>query len=118
DDPSNVDPRFLRARVRHEVLPLLAALAPRIVATLCDLADDLAATRDAGDPLASLNRAQRQAIARARALGRTTARLRIAGGRDVVATIGDISPQEGSPAAPGVHMMDVTPAGRRRRGGG
>lgn len=114
-DPSNVDPRFLRARVRHELLPLLAALAPRIVASLCDLADDLAPLRDAPDPLASLNRAQRQALARARALGHTTARLRIAGGRDLVATIGDISPHATLPMQPDVRMEEVTPAGRRRR---
>jgi tRNA(Ile)-lysidine synthase len=35
DDPSNRDPRFLRNRVRHEVLPLLrAAGVPDVVATL------------------------------------------------------------------------------------
>lgn len=116
-DPSNRDPRFLRVRVREEVLPLLAELAPRIVASLCDLADDLAPVRDAADPLASLNRAQRQAIAQARARGRTTARLRIAGGRDVVATIeADPTPQ-GLPEGGNVRMEEVTPAGRRRRGG-
>ena len=38
-DPSNRDPRFLRARVRHEVLPMLEGLSPRIVEHLCALAD-------------------------------------------------------------------------------
>jgi tRNA(Ile)-lysidine synthase len=116
-DPSNADPRFVRARVRHEVLPLLGALSPRIVASLCDLADDLAPIRDAPDPLASLNRAQRQAIARARARGRTTARLRMTGGRDVLATFGVISPRGALPEGGDVRMEDVAPAGRRRRGG-
>ena len=38
-DPSNADPRFLRARVRNELLPLMVDLSPRIVEHLCDLAD-------------------------------------------------------------------------------
>ena len=38
-DPSNRDPRFLRTRVRHEVLPMLEGLSPRIVEHLCALAD-------------------------------------------------------------------------------
>ncbi len=41
-DPSNADPRFLRARVRSEVLPILERLSPRIVEHLCALADDAA----------------------------------------------------------------------------
>ncbi len=39
-DPSNVDPRFLRTRVRHELLPLLEAMSPRIVEHLCRIADE------------------------------------------------------------------------------
>jgi tRNA(Ile)-lysidine synthase len=39
-DPSNSDPRFLRVRVRSEVLPALEQLSPRIVEHLCALADD------------------------------------------------------------------------------
>jgi tRNA(Ile)-lysidine synthase len=38
-DPSNRDPRFLRTRVRAEVMPVLQAFSPRIVEHLCDLAD-------------------------------------------------------------------------------
>jgi tRNA(Ile)-lysidine synthase len=40
-DPSNADPRFLRTRVRHEVLPLLEAMSPQVVDHLCRLADAL-----------------------------------------------------------------------------
>jgi tRNA(Ile)-lysidine synthase len=40
DDPSNLDPRFLRARLRADVLPGLVALDPGVVAHLADLADD------------------------------------------------------------------------------
>jgi len=39
-DPSNVDPRYLRTRVRHELLPLLLQLGPGIVDHLTDLADE------------------------------------------------------------------------------
>jgi tRNA(Ile)-lysidine synthase len=42
-DPSNRDPRFLRTRVRHELLPLLERLSPRVVDHLCRLADEAAA---------------------------------------------------------------------------
>jgi tRNA(Ile)-lysidine synthase len=41
-DPSNRDPRFLRTRVRYELLPVLERLSPRIVEHLCSLADDCA----------------------------------------------------------------------------
>jgi tRNA(Ile)-lysidine synthase len=44
-DPSNADPRFLRARVRHEVLPALERLGPRIVEHMCTLAEELCVTR-------------------------------------------------------------------------
>lgn len=39
-DPSNGDPRFLRVRIRKDVLPMLERLSPRIVEHLCRLADD------------------------------------------------------------------------------
>jgi tRNA(Ile)-lysidine synthase len=44
DDPSNRDPRFLRVRVRSEVLPLLRALDPRIDEHLVDLAEEAIST--------------------------------------------------------------------------
>ncbi len=43
DDPTNRDPRFLRSRVRHELIPVLQALSPKIVEHLDALADQLAA---------------------------------------------------------------------------
>lgn len=46
-DPSNGDPRYLRTRVRLELLPLLVALSPAIVEHLVALADQLG-TADEG----------------------------------------------------------------------
>ena len=98
EDPSNRNPRYLRTRVRFELLPLLEQLSPQIVSHLCALADDLLA--DAG-PRATgagaltprlidesgvallLNRAQRQLVGRARTLGQRTARVRLAQGREL-----------------------------------
>jgi tRNA(Ile)-lysidine synthase len=39
-DPSNENERFLRTRIRHDILPMLAALNPRIHVALAALADD------------------------------------------------------------------------------
>ena len=38
EDPSNADPRFARARIRHRLLPLLAEENPRVVEALIALA--------------------------------------------------------------------------------
>ncbi len=48
-DPSNADPRFLRARVRHEVFPVLQRLNPRFVEHMCALADRIAETSRTAD---------------------------------------------------------------------
>lgn len=81
DDPHNADPRFSRARVRHEVLPLLADVAGRdvvpLLARAASLATDEARHLDAqaaaldvtdakalsGAPLALARRAVRQWLA-------------------------------------------------------
>lgn len=70
DDPSNHNPRFLRVRVRHELLPLLQDLSPGIIEHLCNLADELACAplptlvAPTGEPLL-LNRSQRAQLRRA-----------------------------------------------------
>jgi tRNA(Ile)-lysidine synthase len=56
-DPSNRDPRFLRTRVRGEIMPALERLSPRITEHLCALADEAAQFCPAGagcDPTSML----------------------------------------------------------------
>jgi tRNA(Ile)-lysidine synthase len=48
-DPSNDDPRFLRVRIRHGLLPALARENPRLTQALANLADDV---REASSALA------------------------------------------------------------------
>ncbi|HOY68536.1 MAG TPA: tRNA lysidine(34) synthetase TilS [Candidatus Ozemobacteraceae bacterium] len=43
EDPSNDSPRFLRNRIRAELLPLLERLRPGMIGRICDLAADLGA---------------------------------------------------------------------------
>ena len=84
----NRDPRFLRIRVRREVLPLLAELSPRIVEHLCALAD---ATFERESPAEEaipdiweglrLGRAQRLELARALKNRNRAARVPLSGGR-------------------------------------
>lgn len=88
-DPSNEDPRFTRARVRHELVPRLEAEDPALVEHLAALADearqiaawidDEAAALLSGGSLASLPReplARAPSPLRRAALGRWLARLR------------------------------------------
>jgi tRNA(Ile)-lysidine synthase len=85
EDPSNRDRRFLRARVREEVLPLLVELSPGIVAHLNALADDLARGNDAGafaelPAVLDLGRAQRTLLRRALERKQRGARVLLKGG--------------------------------------
>jgi tRNA(Ile)-lysidine synthase len=79
DDPSNADRRFLRVRVRQELMPVLVALAPNVVGSLCQLADELGGSLPSvvdgrGEPL-RLNRGQRSQLSRAIALAQAGARI-------------------------------------------
>lgn len=94
-DPSNLNPRFTRVRVRRELLPLLEDLSPKIVDHLSALADMLAAEPPSADAIPSklsaigLGRAQRQAIERAERLGRASVEIGVSGDRSLVATFPD-----------------------------
>lgn len=54
-DPHNTDPRFLRSRVRHDVLPVLEReLGPGVAETLARTADQLRRDMEALDDLAAM----------------------------------------------------------------
>lgn len=72
-DPSNENTRYLRVKVRKEILPMLLAASPGIVEHLCAIADQALLTRNAdGDDAGGerLGRRQRAALARAIELGK------------------------------------------------
>jgi tRNA(Ile)-lysidine synthase len=79
-DPSNRDPRFLRVRIRHELMPLLVTMSPAIVTHLCALADQL---RAGPDPLSGLPRSTRDALAKI--ARERTEKARVALGRGLAA---------------------------------
>lgn len=90
EDPSNANRRFLRTRVRFELMPLLEQLSPQIAGHLCALADALASNDGVPEPWLDergvalpLNRAQRTLVGRALALGQRSARVSLAGGREL-----------------------------------
>lgn len=102
-DPSNKDTRFLRVRVRDELLPLLESMSPAIAGHLCALADMLAGEQIApDDALHDLGRAQRLAVARAKKCERPV-NLRLSGGREVVVAFSEGEPvliNSGRPRGP------------------
>ena len=80
EDPTNRDPRFLRTRVRHELLPVLKELSPRIVEHLCALGDAVGAPAPPLVAGRALGRAQRTALARALRTRNPKARVPLPGG--------------------------------------
>lgn len=87
EDPSNENRRFLRVRVRHELLPLLEQLSPSIVDHLTALADEIAAeplpaVLDEDGRKVPLGRAHSRALERALRLG-FAARIRLSEGREL-----------------------------------
>lgn len=97
NDPSNDNPRFLRVRVRKELMPLLLELSPGIVSHLCTLADEVSApalpelTDEEGGEL-RLGAAQRREIRKALRDHSGRARVLLDGGRAV-----RLSPGSGQP---------------------
>jgi tRNA(Ile)-lysidine synthase len=80
-DPSNDDPRYLRTRVRRELMPLLAELSPGIVDHLVALADQLGSEGGEGaSSLFPLPRSTQIALAELMRSRSTTARVWLPGG--------------------------------------
>jgi tRNA(Ile)-lysidine synthase len=89
NDPSNRNPRFLRTRIRHELLPLLEELAPGSSHTLNVLADEWTdpqpvVVTDAQGQLLPVRRSQAAQIRRAQKMGRGRARIWLAGGLEII----------------------------------
>lgn len=89
-DPSNADPRFLRTRVRHELLPLLAQLGPGVVDHLTDLADEASHLPEPS----GLSREHRRQIRAALRDPRRAVDLRLAGGLRLVRVLADEPAQD------------------------
>lgn len=70
-DPSNEDPRFVRSRLRREVLPVLASIDPRVVEHLCALADE-AVNLELGGASLDLPKPTRDAISQLLRTARTS----------------------------------------------
>jgi tRNA(Ile)-lysidine synthase len=87
NDPSNENRRFLRVRVRNELMPMLESLSPQIVEHLCSLADQSAQEGD--EPLTkpdgnvSLGRTQQEALRRALRQGLFGTRIALGGGLEL-----------------------------------
>lgn len=110
-DPSNINPRFLRVRVRSELVPLLERLSPAIVPHLCALADQLAPLVSASAPapglegleahMDTLPRASRDALSTLSRTKSPTARVRLPKGlvarydRDQITVV--IAPESADP---------------------
>jgi tRNA(Ile)-lysidine synthase len=104
NDPSNHDPRFLRARVRSEVMPLLKALSPAVVTHLSALAAEVSRTSspgpdaqlpeiiDEGGQVVRLGRAQREQLLRALRYRQLETRVLLSADRAIV-----LDPQTGQP---------------------
>lgn len=102
NDPSNLDPRFLRVRVRQELMPLLKQLSPGIVNHLTGLADQVSMGSqsqpldDEGCPV-PLNRAQRRELSQIASMPGSGARIALPGGLEL-----SIDTETGKPVvAPG-----------------
>jgi tRNA(Ile)-lysidine synthase len=88
-DPSNQNPRFLRTRIRHELMPLMEQLAPGAAERLNLLADEWAEPQplvvtDAQGHELPLRRSQAAQIRRSFKMRHAAARIWLAGGVEVI----------------------------------
>jgi tRNA(Ile)-lysidine synthase len=108
EDPSNADLRFARARIRHRILPALAAENPRVAEALVALAAAARAGSQAGDTApAGLNRRAAEVIERLRAAGAGSTRVDLAGGRVAEIAYGSVRLR---PAGGGAVTAELRPS--------
>jgi tRNA(Ile)-lysidine synthase len=98
-DPSNLDTRFVRVRVRHELMPLLRELSPAIVKTLNRVADEVAAVPPSATASLALPRAHRSVV-EAALKSQKPARFRTSDCKEVLVTLADGAPVLTELAAP------------------
>jgi tRNA(Ile)-lysidine synthase len=120
-DPSNTDPRFLRTRIRNELLPLLEQLTPGAARRLNLLADECTETlapvvTDAQGRRLDLGRSQAAQIRRAQKMGQPDARIWLPGGLELQVARGGLiewaADETGSPAA---HSVSADKSSARSR---
>src|SRR5215831_19488755 len=90
EDPSNADLRFARARLRHVVLPALAAENPRVREALVGLARAARGEAPASGLPADVGRRAAAVIDRLRAEGAGARRVDLAGGRSAEVEYGEV----------------------------
>jgi tRNA(Ile)-lysidine synthase len=120
-DPSNADRRYARARIRHDVLPMLEHENPRVVESLLALAQEAqrrGAGEDGGQLLAGhrLSRRAAETVRRLMREGRGTHQVTVDDG-EIVICYGRASWQAAlSPAAPTEQVPQlISPSGGRFR---
>lgn len=115
-DPSNTDPRFLRVRVRSELLPLLESMAPGIVDHLVALADQLGTERGGTADSFPLSRSVQLALAELVRSRSKTARVWLPHGL-VVTLDAPQAPPEAPPEPPDARarLARAGPRARRER---
>lgn len=120
-DPSNRDPRFLRTRVREELLPLLERLTPGAARRLNLLADEClelnSATivTDAQGHAVRLTRTQSAQIRRAHKLGQPGVRVWLPGGQELQVTQGGVRGAAETPSETQYAMYVRANLGRSRK---
>lgn len=115
-DPSNQNPRFLRTRIRHELIPLLEDIAPGATEHLNHLADewtdeDPVVVTDAQGHAVPVRRSQATQIRLARKMGSSTARVWLAGGLEII-PCGDTAKRRSS-----MEARSTSERGRAETGG-
>jgi tRNA(Ile)-lysidine synthase len=113
EDPSNADPRFARARVRHQWIPFLERENPRLVEALLALVADARAPGTPAPLPIGMSRRAAAAVARLAAAGAGTQQISVRGG-EVEVSYGRVAwrPRGTDPGMPATAVTQVSGPGR------